>query len=63
MVIVDNESEPGAWRDELARMPWKYNTPQEEKVRNALAELRQRGLWDIANVLEQEITALRAERR
>jgi hypothetical protein len=44
-------------------MPWKYNTSQEERVRLALAEIRQRGLWDAAQVLEQEITALRAERR
>jgi len=63
LVSVDNESPPGSWRDELARMPWKYNTSQEERVRLALAEIRQRGLWDAAQVLEQEITALRAERR
>jgi hypothetical protein len=44
-------------------MPWKYNTPQEERVRLALAELRNRDLWDIARVLEQEIMTLRAERR
>jgi hypothetical protein len=61
--VIDDKSPPGSWQREIERMPWKYNTPQEERVRLALAELRNRDLWDIARVLEQEIMTLRAERR
>ena len=61
--MIDDKSPPGSWQREIERMPWKYNTPQGERVRLALAELRNRDLWDIARVLEQEIMTLRAERR
>ena len=63
MVDIDMDSPPGSWQQELDRMPWKFSTPQEERVRQALAEIRQRGLWEAAKVLEQEIMTLRAERR
>ena len=62
-MTVDNDSPPGSWQREIDLMPWKYNSPQEEKVRLALAELRSQGLWEIARVLEQEIVTLRAERK
>ncbi len=62
-MIVDDQSPPGSWQREIDLMPWKYNSPQEEKVRLAIAELRSRGLWEIARVLEQEIVTLRAERK
>lgn len=56
---VDNESPPGAWRDEMARMPWRYS--QQVKVDEALAEIRRTGLALEANVLAQEISVLKAE--
>jgi hypothetical protein len=56
---VDNESPPGAWRDEMARMPWRYS--QQAKVDEALAEIRRAGLALEANVLAQEINVLKAE--
>lgn len=56
---VDNESPPGAWRDEMARMPWRYS--QQVKVDEALAEIRRAGLALEANVLAQEISVLKAE--
>ncbi len=56
---VDNESPPGAWRDEMARMPWRYS--QQVKVDEALAEIRRAGLALEANVLAQEINVLKAE--
>ena len=59
MTTIDNESPPGAWRDEIARMPWKYS--QNQKVDWALAELRIRGMWTEASILAQEINVLKAE--
>ena len=56
---VDNESPPGAWRDEMARMPWRYS--QQVKVEEALASIRQAGLKLEANVLALEITTLKNE--
>ncbi len=61
LVIVDDQSPPGSWQREIDLMPWKFSTPHEERIRMALVELRQRGLSDIANLLEQEIVSLRAK--
>jgi hypothetical protein len=63
LVIVDDKSPPGSWQREIDLMPWKYHSSQEERVRLALSELRAKGLWQIAHVLEQEIFTLRAERK
>lgn len=60
-MIVDDQSPPGSWQREIDLMPWRFNTPHEERIRMALVELRQRGLSDIANLLEQEIVSLRAK--
>ena len=60
-MIVDDQSPPGSWQREIDLMPWKFSTPHEERIRMALVELRQRGLSDIANLLEQEIVSLRAK--
>ena len=59
LVIVDDQSPPGSWQREIDLMPWKFSTPHEERIRMALVELRQRGLSDIANLLEREIVSLR----
>lgn len=59
MVIVDNESEPGAWATEMARMPWRYG--QEVKVEQALAAIRQAGFALEATVLALEIKTLKDE--
>lgn len=58
-MTVDNESPPGSWRDEMARMPWRYS--QQVKVEQALAMIRQAGLPVEANILAQEISVLKAE--
>lgn len=58
-MTVDNESPPGSWRDEMARMPWRYS--QQVKVEQALATIRQAGLPVEANILAQEISVLKAE--
>lgn len=59
MAGVDNESPPGAWRDEMARMPWRYS--QQVKVEEALATIRRAGFMLEANLLAQEINILKAE--
>ena len=57
--MIDNESPPGAWRDEMARMPWKYS--QQVKVEQALAAVRQTGLIVEATVLALEIKTIQDE--
>ena len=61
MKTIDNESPPGAWRDEMAAAPWAFGQRQDTSIRNALAKIRQSGLWPEAALLEQRITALEAE--
>lgn len=58
-MTIDNESPPGAWRDEMARMPWKYS--QQARIEQALAEIRRNGFVNEANTLAQEISVLKAE--
>jgi len=58
-MTIDNESPPGAWKDEMARMPWKYS--QQVKVEEALASIRRAGFVLEANLLAQEINVLKAE--
>lgn len=45
----------------MERAPWGYGQSQAQKVQFALAEIRQRGMWEIAEVLEREIKTLQAE--
>ena len=56
---VDDQSPPGAWRDEMERMPWRYS--QQVKVEEALASLRKAGFQLEANLLALEITTLKNE--
>ena len=58
-MTVDNQSPPGSWQREIELQPWKYK--QEEKVGWALSEMRLRGMFKEADILVQEITALKAE--
>lgn len=59
MIPIDNESPPGAWGDEMKRMPWRYS--QQVKVDEALAAVRRAGFVLEANTLAQEINVLKAE--
>lgn len=59
--MYDNESPPGSWKNELSAAPWGYGQNQNQKVRDALASVRMRGMWSEASVLEMEITTLKAE--
>lgn len=58
-MTIDNDSPPGSWRDEMARMPWRYS-PQ-VKIEEALANIRRAGFQIEANLLAQEINVLKAE--
>lgn len=58
-MTIDNVSPPGAWRDEMERMPWRYS--QQVKIDEALASLRKAGLQLEANLLALEITKLKNE--
>lgn len=58
-MTIDKDSPPGAWAEEMARMPWRYS--QQVKVDEALAAMRRAGLQLEANVLAQELNVLRAE--
>jgi hypothetical protein len=59
--MIDNQSPPGSWKNELKAAPWGYGQSQDKKVQFALAEVRAHGMWPEAAVLEQEIITLKAE--
>lgn len=58
-IYVDDESEPGSWKREMEKMPWKYS--QQAKVDDALATMRMRGMHLEASIIAQEINVLKAE--
>ena len=58
-MTIDDISPPGSWQREIELQPWKYK--QEEKVGWALSEMRLRGMFKEADILSQEIIALKAE--
>ena len=60
-MAIDNESPPGAWKNEMAAAPWGYGQSQNQKVGFALAMIREHHLWEEAAVLEQEIITLKSE--
>jgi len=61
MKTIDDESPPGAWKEEMKAAPWGYGQTQNKQVEDALASMRLRGLWQEASVLSLEITTLRRE--
>ena len=61
MKTIDDESPPGAWKEEMKAAPWGYGQTQNKKVEDALASMRLRGMWQEASILSLEITTLRRE--
>lgn len=61
MKVVDDESPPGAWKDEMKAAPWGYGQSQLQKVEHAINNVRKAGLWDEAHILALEIRTLRME--
>jgi hypothetical protein len=60
-MVTDDVSPPGAWKEELERIPWGYGQKQGDRLSNAFVAMRRAGLADDAMVLEMEIKTLRAE--
>jgi hypothetical protein len=61
MVIVDNESEPGAWERELQRAPWAYGQQKKPTLNEVLWTLRKLGLSVEADIIAAEIVKLKAD--
>lgn len=59
--MYDDQSPPGSWKKELEAAPWGYGQGQNQKLTNALADIRMRGMWTQASIVELELNALRAE--
>ena len=59
--MIDNQSEAGSWKREMERHPWGYGQTQGMKLETAFANLRGRGMYKEAMVIEQEIKTLQAE--
>jgi hypothetical protein len=61
MVIVDTESEPGAWERELQRAPWAYGQKKPPTLNEVLWTLRKLGLSVEADIIAAEIAKLKAD--
>jgi len=59
--LIDDLSPPGAWKEELERIPWGYGQKQGDRLSNAFVAMRRMGLHDEATLLELEIKTLRNE--
>ena len=59
--MIDNQSPPGSWKEELDRAPWAYGQHQDKCMAFALAKIRQAGLWHEAALLQHRIISLEAE--
>ncbi len=60
-VTIDNQSPPGAWKDEMSAAPWGYGQSQQKRVERSLENIRRAGLFDEATVLLLELNTLKAE--
>ncbi len=60
-VTIDNQSPPGAWKDELKAAPWGYGQSQQKRVERSLENIRRAGLFDEATVLLLELNTLKTE--
>jgi len=60
-VTVDNQSPPGAWKDEMNAAPWGYGQSQQMLVERSLENIRRAGLSNEATVLTLELLTLRNE--
>jgi hypothetical protein len=60
-ITVDNQSPPGAWKDEMSAAPWGYGQSQQMLVERSLENIRRAGLSNEATVLTLELLTLRNE--
>ncbi len=61
MVIVDNESPPGAWQRELQRAPWAYGQKKQPTLNEVLWTLRKLGLSVEADIIAAEVAKIKAQ--
>jgi hypothetical protein len=60
-LVIDDQSPPGAWKDEMSAAPWGYGQSQQMRVERSLQNIRRAGLFDEATVLLLELNTLKTE--
>jgi len=60
-LTIDNQSPPGAWKEEMSAAPWGYGQSQQKRVERSLENIRRAGLFDEATVLLLELNTLKTE--
>ena len=60
-MTIDDQSPPGAWKEEMSAAPWGYGQSQQKRVERSLENIRRAGLFDEATVLLLELNTLKTE--
>jgi hypothetical protein len=60
-IVIDDQSPPGAWKDEMNAAPWGYGQSQQKRVERSLENIRRAGMFDEATVLSLELNTLKTE--
>jgi hypothetical protein len=58
LLVIDNQSEPGAWERELKKLPWGYGQKREPTIAEILYRMRAHGLDVEADIIAREIASL-----
>lgn len=53
--MIDNESEPGAWKREMEKAPWAYGQKREPDIMEILTRMRAHGLDVEADIIAREL--------
>jgi hypothetical protein len=61
MATIDNESEPGSWKREMEKMPWRFKHSNYVTVNDVLAAIRANGFFTEANFIAEEIQRYRTQ--
>ena len=59
--MIDDESPPGSWQEEMSRMPWKWGQHPSIPPNEALARLQARNLYVEYTALSDEIRRLQSD--
>lgn len=59
--MIDDQSPPGSWQEEMNRMPWKWSQHSSIPPNEALARLQARNLYVEYTSLSDEIRRLQAD--